>query len=99
MNMLYYLVPVVGIVGMLFCTRWAQANVRKRSAAGEGPQMFHDSCACKFEVLSPDERLIGLWMGLAYVTPDTTVGQVAATMAKEPALSLINRTTYTPTVY
>jgi hypothetical protein len=99
MNMLYYLVPVVGIAGMLFYTRWAQANVRKRAAAGEGPQMFHDSFADKFEVLAPDERLIGMWMGLAYITPDTTVGQVAATVAKEMALAAINRSTYTPTVY
>jgi hypothetical protein len=99
MTMIYYLVPVVAIAGMLFYTRWAQANVKKRAAAGEGPQMFHESFADKFEVLHPDERLIGMWMGLAYVTPDTTVGQVAATLAKEAALAMINRSTYTPTVY
>jgi len=97
--MIYYLVPVVAVVGMLFYTRWAQANVRKRAAAGEGPQMFHESFAAKFEVLHPDERLIGMWMGFAYVAPDTTVGQVAATLAKDIALAAISRSTYTPLVY
>jgi hypothetical protein len=99
MSVLVYLVPVIAIVGMLFYTKWAQANVRKRAAAGEGPQMFHDAYADKFEVLHPDERLIGMWMGLAYVTPTNTVGQVAGQLAKEAALSAVGVSTYTPMVY
>ena len=99
MNMLVYLVPVIAIVGMLFYTKYAQASVRKRAAAGEGPQMFHDAYADKFEVLAPDERLIGIWMGLAYVTPTNTVGQVAGQLAKEAALGVIGMKTYTPTIY
>jgi hypothetical protein len=99
MNMIYYLVPVVAIAGMLFYTRWAQANVKKRAAAGEGPQMFHDAYADKFEVLAPDERLIGVWMGLAYVAPTSGVGQVAGKLAKEAALGAIGMSTYTPVVY
>jgi hypothetical protein len=99
MNMLMYLVPVVAIAGMLFYTRYAQANVRKRAAAGEGPQMFHDSYADKFEVLAPDERLIGMWQGLAYVAGTTTMGQAAGKLAKEAALGAIGLATYTPTIY
>jgi hypothetical protein len=99
MSVIYYLVPVVAIVGMLFYTKWAQANVRKRAAAGEGPQMFHDAYAEKFESLHVDERLIGIWMGLAYVKPNNTVGQVAGGLAKEAALSVVGMSTYTPTVY
>lgn len=99
MNMIYYLVPVVAIVGMLLYTRWAQANVKKRAAAGEGPQMFHDGFADKFEELHVDERLIGVWMGLAYITPTSTIGQAAGQLAKEAALGAIGVSTYTPTVY
>jgi hypothetical protein len=99
MNMIYYLVPVVAIAGMLFYTRWAQANVKKRAAAGEGPQMFHDAYAEKFEVLHADERLIGIWMGLAYAAPTSSVGQVAGKLAKEAALGVVGLATYTPTVY
>jgi hypothetical protein len=98
MSILMYLLPVVAIAGMLFYTRWAQANVRKRAANGEGPQMFHDSYAGRFEVLEPNERLIGIWQGLSYVTPTNTVGQVAGKLAKEAALGAIGLTTYTPTV-
>lgn len=99
MNMIYYLVPVVAIAGMLFYTRWAQANVKKRAAAGEGPQMFHDAYADKFEVLADDERLIGVWVGLAYVTPSSGMGQAAGKLAKEAALGAIGMSTYTPVVY
>ncbi|HWA75355.1 MAG TPA: hypothetical protein VG937_23620 [Polyangiaceae bacterium] len=99
MSVIYYLVPVVAIVGMLFYTKWAQANVQKRAAAGEGPQMFHEAYAQKFEALHPDERLIGIWMGLAYITPTNTVGQVAGKLAKEAALGVVGMSTYTPTVY
>jgi hypothetical protein len=99
MNVIMYLVPVLAIAGMLFYTRYAQANVRKRAAAGEGPQMFHDSYAGKFDVLAPDERLIGLWQGLAYVAPTTTMGQVASKLAKEAALSAVGMATYTPVIY
>jgi hypothetical protein len=98
MNIMY-LLPIVAIVGMLLYTRWAQANVKKRAAAGEGPQMFHDAYADKFDVLYPDERLIGMWMGQAYVTPTNTVGQVAGKLAKEAALGAIGMATYTPSVY
>jgi len=99
MNMIVYLVPVIAIAGMLFYTRWAQANVRKRTAAGQGPQMFHDAFADKFEVLGPDERLIGLWQGLAYVAPTSGAGQVASKVAKEVALGAVGISTYTPVVY
>jgi hypothetical protein len=99
MSVIYYLVPVVAIVGMLFYTKWAQANVQRRAAAGEGPQMFHDAYAEKFGALQGDERLIGIWMGLAYVTPTNTVGQVAGKLAKEAALGVVGMSTYTPTVY
>lgn len=99
MNVIVYLVPVVAIVAMLLYTKWAQANVRKRAAAGEGPQMFHDAYAEKFEGLHADERLIGIWMGLAYVSPTNTVGQVAGKLAKEAALGVVGMSTYTPTVY
>ncbi|HEY0469656.1 MAG TPA: hypothetical protein VGC79_35945 [Polyangiaceae bacterium] len=84
---------------MLFYTRWAQANVRKRAAAGEGPQMFHDAYADKFEVLGPDERLIGLWQGLAYVAATSGVGQAAGKLAKEAALGVVGFSSYTLVVY
>ncbi|HET7538210.1 MAG TPA: hypothetical protein VFK05_00010 [Polyangiaceae bacterium] len=99
MNMLVYLVPVVAIVGMLFYTRWAQANVRARAAKGEGSQMFHDAYAGRFETLAPDERLIGIWQGLAYVTPTTTAGQVVGKLAKEAALGAVGISTYTPMIF
>jgi hypothetical protein len=99
MNMMMYLVPVVAIAGMLFYTRWAQANVRRRAANGEGPQMFHDAYADKFEVLAPDERLIGIWHGLAYVTPTSGFGQAAVQVAKEISLAAGGLQTYTPSVY
>src|SRR6188768_532764 len=96
MNMIVYFVPVVAIVGMLFYTRWAQANVRARAAKGEGAQMFHDSYAGFFETLRADERLIGVWQGLAYVTPNTSlVGQ----LAKEAALGVVGLKAYTPVIY
>jgi hypothetical protein len=98
MNTIVYLVPVVAIAGMLFYTRWAQANVRKRAANGEGPQMFHDAYASRFEVLAPDERLIGIWQGLAYVAPTSGLGQAASKLAKEAALGAVGLATYTPTV-
>lgn len=99
MNMMVYWVPVIAIAGMLLYTRWARANVRKRAAAGEGPQMFHDAYADKFEVLGPDERLIGLWQGLAYVAPTSGVAQAASKLAKEAALGVVGFSAYTPVVY
>src|SRR4051812_8418416 len=99
MNMIVYLVPVIAIAGLLFYTRWAQANARKRAATGQGPQMFHDAYADKFEVLGPDERLIGMWQGLAYVAPTSTVGQSASKLAKEAALGVVGFSSYTPVVY
>jgi len=98
MNIMY-LVPVLAIGGMLLYTRWAQANVRKRAAAGEAPQMFHDAYASKFDGLQSGERLIGMWLGLAYVAPTNTVGQIAGKLAKEAALSMVGLAAYTPTVY
>jgi hypothetical protein len=99
MNMIVYLVPVLAIAGVLFYTRWAQANVRARAAKGEGPQMFHDAYAGYFETLGDDERLIGIWQGLAYVAPSTGAGQVVGKLAKEAALGAIGLSTYTPTIY
>jgi len=98
MSMLMYLIPVVAIAGMLFYTRWAQANVKARAARGEGPQMFHDAYAGRFETLQPNERLIGVFSGLAYTKPNNTVGQVAGALAKEAALGLVGMKTFVPVV-
>jgi hypothetical protein len=90
---------VVAIVGMLFYTKWAQANVKARAARGEGPQMFHDAYAGRFETLQPDERLIGYFSGLAYTKPNNTMGEIAGALAKEAALGVIGMKQYVPVVF
>jgi hypothetical protein len=99
MNMIVYLVPVIAIVGALFYTRWAQANVKARAAKGEGPQMFHDAFAAFFDTLGADERLVGVWQGLAYVAASSGAAQVMGKLAKEAALGVIGVKSYTPTIY
>jgi hypothetical protein len=97
--MLIYFVPVLAIVGVLFYTRWAQANVKARAARGEGPQMFHDAYASRFEVLLPDERVIGLFSGLAYTKQNNTMGEKAGALAKEAALGAVGMQTFVPVVF
>ena len=50
MNMIVYFVPVVAIVGMLFYTRWAQANVRNtKMRAGIGASVADSATSTSAE--------------------------------------------------
>jgi hypothetical protein len=96
---IYYLLPVVFIAGALAYTFMMQGKVRKAVAEGKGAQLFHDGFAGYFDALLPNETLIGVWMGQAYIKPNETAGEIAGDLAKQAALGVIGVSKYTPLVY
>jgi hypothetical protein len=96
---IYYLLPVVFIAAALAYTFMMQGKVRQAVAEGRGAQLFHDGFAAHFDALLPNETLIGVWMGQAYIKPKETAGQIAGDLAKQAALGVIGVSTYTPLVY
>jgi hypothetical protein len=99
MMTIYYLLPVVFIAGVLAYTFMMQGKVRKAVAEGRGAQLFHDGFASHFDTLLPNETLIGVWMGQAYIKPNETAGEIAGDLAKQAALGVIGISKYTPLVY
>jgi hypothetical protein len=96
---IYYFLPVVLIAGAIAYTFMMQAKVRNGVAEGKGAQMFHDGWAGFFDALLPNEHLIAVWMGQAYLKPKEGVGQIAGNIAKQAALGMVGVSTYTPGVY
>jgi hypothetical protein len=96
---IYYLLPVVLIAGAIAYTFMMQAKVSKGVAEGRGAQMFHDGWAGFFDALLPNEHLIAVWMGQAYIEPKEGAGQIAGNIAKQAALGMVGVSTYTPGVY
>jgi hypothetical protein len=72
-----YLIPVIAIAGILIYTFVARARIQQAVAEGKGPLMFHESYAAYFPSLSPEEYLIGVWQGLAYIGSQSGASQVA----------------------
>lgn len=96
---IYYFLPVILIAAGIAYTILAQKKARQAFAEGKGPQMFHDAYAAQFDKLLPDEMIIGMWQGQAYIKPNETAGQIAGNIAKQAALGMVGVSTYTPAIY
>lgn len=96
---IYYFLPVVLIAAAMAYSFMMQANARKAVSEGKGAQMFHDGWAGFFDALLPNEYLIGVWMGQAYLKPKAGAGEIAGNIAKQAALGMVGVSTYTPGVY
>lgn len=96
---LMYLIPLVAIAGSLVYVFWYRAKLRDAVAAGHGPIMFHNTYAGMFPSFGPEERIVALWQGLAYVGSQGTAARVGSAVLNEISSKTIGVSTYTPYVF
>lgn len=94
-----YLVPIFAIVGVLVYTTIARRRIASAVAGGQGPELFHQGYAGYFSSLAGEERIVGVWPGLAYTGSSSEAGRLAGALANYAAANTIGVSKYTPNVY
>lgn len=98
MEYLPYLLAPLSIVAMLVYMVMMKKRNSQAVAEGRAGELFHDVYAQNFTSLTPRERILCVWQGVAYTGSTAGGAHAAGAVANALASNLVGVSTYTPNV-